>query len=323
MRNKKYKKTGSYLICLVMAWSGVVPAHTSPATIPAQITEADIQARYPNARIIHVAPENYSQLAQSLQQQGYYIANKLPADADPQTDEVTPPPYNPAVTNDCGDRNAPSAGDESLRVMVDFSSDMMRSGSNGNRDAAVVVFVIIGTVLIVVWALYVFKYIYDVAAGFTPCGKWTDISLVRSSISSSTQQHADFVGLRYMTGFRDGATEFGISAEIGQSDILLADLGQPEMKGSYWFLGPVLRWRLSHSNNPSYFQMNFLAGSTEHDAMGTIAQANLGLQFGLGENFKLGVSWGALNINLKNTQGIVSERDQYYYLYGVNMGYQF
>ncbi|MDH5573525.1 MAG: hypothetical protein OEY89_17305, partial [Gammaproteobacteria bacterium] len=64
-------------------------------------------------------------------------------------------------------------------------------------------------------------------------------------------------------------------------------------------------------------------GSTEFDAMGTIAQANLGLQFGIGDSFKLGVSWGAMNINLNNTQGIVSERDQYYYLYGVNMGYQF
>ncbi|MBI3188726.1 MAG: hypothetical protein HYZ31_12775 [Gammaproteobacteria bacterium] len=323
MNNKKYKKIICYLLCSVLAWTSVVPVNASQAEPADNINEADIRARYPHASIIHVAPENYLQLAESLRQQGYSIANKLPADAAQPTDEVTPPPYTPAATNDCGDRNQPSAGDESIRVMVDFSSDMMRSGNNGNRDAAAVVFVIIGTVLIVVWALYVFKYIYDVAAGFTPCGKWTDISLVRSAISSDTQQHADFFGLRYMTGFRDGATEFGISAEIGQSDILLADAGLPEMKGTYWFLGPVLRWRLSRSNNPSYFQMNFMAGSTEFEAMGTIAQANLGLQFGIGDGFKLGFSWGALNINLENTQGIVSERDQYYYLYGVNMGYQF
>ena len=206
--------------------------------------------------------------------------------------------------------------------MVDFGGDMMRSGGN-NRDSAAGVFVIIGTVLIVVWALYVFKYIYDVTTGFTACGKWSDFALTSSSISVATNQHARFYGLRYMTGYRDGATEFGISAELGQSDILLADLNLPEMKGIYWFIGPVLRWRISRSNNPSYFQMNFMAGSTEFDAMGTIAQANLGLQFGIGDGFKLGVSWGAMNINLKNTQGIVSERDQYYYLYGVNMGYQF
>lgn len=315
------------LLCMVLAWTSVMPVYADTPVAGAGISEADILAIYPNARIIHVEPAAYPQLAEQLRQQGYdtTVAPMQLASNDAIRNNVVSVENAPLPrTGDCNDSAAkPSPGDESIRVMVDFSSDMMKSGGNGNRDTAAVVFVIIGTVLIVVWALYVFKYIYDVSVGFTPCGKWTDIALVRSAISSSSQQHADFYGVRYMTGYRDGATEFGISAEIGQSDILLSDLGAPEMQGTYWFIGPVLRWRLSRSDNPGYFQMNFMAGSTEFSAMGTIAQANLGLQFGIGEGFKLGLSWGAMNINLKNTQGIVSERDQYYYLYGVNMGYQF
>ena len=57
--------------------------------------------------------------------------------------------------------------------------------------------------------------------------------------------------------------------------------------------------------------------------MGVIAQATLGLQFGIGDAMRLGLSWGAMNINLKNDQGIISDDEQYYYLYGLNVGYRF
>ena len=318
MYRRSVRNSIVYGMCYLLFWTSVVPARADSALQE----ETAIRASYPDATIIHVEPENYLELAESLKQQGYHIANKLPTDSDQQP-AATPQPYQPSMTNDCDDRNQSTAGEESIRVMVDFSSDMMHSGNRGNRDTAAIVFVIIGTALIVVWALYVFKYIYDVSTGFAVCGKWSDIALVHSAISSSAQQRADFYGLRYMAGFRDGATEFGISAEIGQSNILLSDLGVPLLQGTYWLIGPVLRWRLSRNNNPSYFQMNFMAGSTEFDVIGTIAQASLGLQFGIGDGFKLGVSWGAMNIDLKNTQGIISEQDDYYYLYGVNMGYQF
>ena len=232
---------------------------------------------------------------------------------------------NVPLSDDCNSRSGgvSTPGDDSLRVMVDFSSDMMKSSGSGNGDGAVIVFVIVGTVLIVVWALYVFKYLYDVATGFSPCGKWSDLVFTSSSISGYGNQRANFNGIRYMTGFRDGATEFGIAAELGYSDILLNEITTPEMKGLYWFIGPILRWRLSASKNPHYFQMNFLAGSTEHDEMGVIAQATLGLQFGIGDAMRLGLSWGAMNINLKNDQGIISDDEQYYYLYGLNVGYRF
>ena len=319
MYRRSVRNSIVYGMCYLLFCTSVVPARADSALQE----ETAIRASYPDATIIHVEPENYLELAESLKQQGYHIANKLPADANQPSAAVAASLYKPPASNDCDDRNQSTAGEESIRVMVDFSSDMMKSGGNGNRNSAAVVFVIIGTVLIVVWALYVFKYIYDVSTGFTVCGKWSDIALVHSAISSSAQQRADFYGLRYMTGFRDGATEFGISAEIGQSNILLSDFSVPLLQGTYWLIGPVLRWRLSRDKNPSYFQMNFMAGATEFDVMGTIAQASLGLQFGIGDGFKLGVSWGAMNIDLKNTQGIISEQDDYYYLYGVNMGYQF
>ena len=46
-------------------------------------------------------------------------------------------------------------------------------------------------------------------------------------------------------------------------------------------------------------------------------------RFGLGDHLHLGLSWGAMNVELNNDQGIISDRDQYHYLYGVSAGFRF
>lgn len=327
MLAKNIKKIIAYLLCFVLAWTGVVPAYASTQALGNEVDEAAILAQYPNARVIHVDLDSYPQLAEQLGRQGYTPTAttnwvQLASNETIQNNGSTTIEKPESLSNDCNSgSDAKPTADESLRVMVDFSSDMMKSGGN-NGDAAAIVFVVIGTVLIVVWALYVFKYIYDIATGFTPCGKWSDLMVTSSSITGDSHQRANFNGVRYMTGFRDGATEVGISVELGYSDIFLDEINT-ELNGRYWFIGPVLRWRLSTSRNPNHFQMNFLAGSTEIDELGVIAQATLELQFGIGDAMRLGISWGAININIERDQGFITEREQYYYLYGLSMGYQF
>jgi carbohydrate-selective porin OprB len=115
----------------------------------------------------------------------------------------------------------------------------------------------------------------------------------------------------------------GLAVEIGTADIDLQAISAQKLEGTYWMLGPVLRWRLNDSGHPHHFHMLFMAGSTEHDEVGVLGQARLGLQFAVGERLSLGVSWGVMNIDLNNDQGIASERDRYYYLYGANMAYRF
>lgn len=197
------------------------------------------------------------------------------------------------------------------------------NSSGSSSDDAAVLFVVVGTVVVIVWALYVFKYLYDISLGNTPCGRWSELAVVSSNASAGVAQHARFDGLRYSTGFREGSLDVGLGFELGQTDILLSEVGVLELEGRYWLLGPILRWRLSRGKNPSYFQMNFVAGSTEHDEVGLLAKASLGLLFGIGDSLQLGVNWGAMNINLNDNQGIISERSQYHYLYGINMGFRF
>lgn len=323
------KRIISHLLCFVMAWTTVMPAYATNPNPINNMDEAEIREKYPDAKIIHVTKEEYPKLAEKLQKQGYQTSNQQLAinKQYQRNDHVVEDMNHNRIPSrnkdDCGDGNYhpnESASDSSLQVMVDFSSDMVHS--NGDDKSAAVLFVFVGAVLLVVWTFYVFKYLYDISMGYHPC-RWSELSISSSAISSDINQHAYFNGLNYKTGIYDGATEFGLSAEIGHSDILLVESGALRLKGFYWLIGPLLRWRLSSGRNPHYFQMDFLAGSTEHSEVGVIARANLGLRFGVSETMHMTLNWGAMNINLNENEGIIDNRDQYHYLYGINVGYRF
>ena len=316
----------AYFICFSMIGMSAMPGqvYAAQSGSPVNLDESELLEKYPDAKVIRVSPEEYQTLVKDLQQRGYQQSELVPLQlAQNNAGVVRQSQADSTLADDCVTKGDESAGEESLRLMVDFTDDMMSSGNGSSGDEAAVLFVIVGTVVVVVWALYVFKYLYDVSLGNTPCGHWNELTVVSSAASTTGEQHARFNGLRYSTGFREDSLDVGIGFELGKTDILLSEVGVLELKGNYWLLGPILRWRLSPGINPSYFQMNFTAGTTEHDEVGLLAKANMGLLFGIGNSMQLGLNWGAMNINLNDNQGIISERSQYHYIYGVNMGFRF
>ncbi|MCK5639533.1 MAG: hypothetical protein KAJ19_02005 [Gammaproteobacteria bacterium] len=287
--------------------------------------EKTILQQYPNAKILRVSADKYPQLAAQLQSQGYRLGKTRLASNEaisPTTIDAQPSePSATSVSGDCGDSNQ-EVDDGSVHVMLDVSSDML--GSSGDSgDGAAVIYVIVGTVLVFVWTLYVFKYLYDVATGFAPCDPWREFTATSSRISTSRFERADFYGLKYLAGFRDGITKVGFSIELGEADIFLPQLINRRLQGTYWMLGPLLRWRISPGNNPHYFDMSFVGGSTNHNETGLIAKATLGMQFGLSDKMHLGVNWGAMNIDIKESQGLFNAGRKYYYQLGTNFGIRF
>lgn len=317
-------------VCVSIAATNSVPAHVyAHEQVPASvISEAGLLEKYPDARIIRVSPDEYPAFERKLRKRGYRQAETLNIqmaleDTRAEYRESAQTPANAKTANDCAGEGVDSSGEQSINVLLDITDDMMDAGQRSSGDAAAVVFIIIGTVVVIVWTLYVFKYLYDVSFGLVPCGRWHEFTAVSSSASTSGNQHARFNGLRYSTGFRDGAAYVGIGLEIGRADILLEEAGLLELKGNYFMMGPMLRWRLSRGINPAAFQLDFTAGTTEHDEIGLLAKARMSLLFGIGDNLRLGLSWGVLNINLDEDQGVITERSQYHYLYGISMGFRF
>lgn len=322
------KRVIVHLICFLVAWTSSVPAGAS-ANIDAIDESHSISmvpyALPPNARVIHVSPGEYSELETQLLEKGYRQSNQQILLAGSPRVNVAGQAHITAGGNaDNGDCNDSPARDDSGEASVNLSINIMNdlTPRDGGVEAAVV-FVIIGAVVVVVWTLYAVKFLYDVAVGAQPCGRWSELNFSVSSISRDTSQHADFSGVHFMTGYRDGGTDVGISAEAGYADILLSETGSPSLDGLYWMVGPILRWRLNRFDNPSYYEMEFSAGTSEHPEIGLLARAKAGLNFGIGNALRGGVNLGVLNINLNDNQGIITDRHRYYYLLGVEMGYRF
>lgn len=320
-----YRTSLSHLMCLIIIFSTVFPVQAESIIKPENLSQSQISQIYPDAKIIYTEAENYSDIAEELSNQGYISqAQSVPDNAGEtyQRSLIDKPELS---TEDCNKtRNHDSTTEESLDIFVNVTGDIIEHGEkSGSGDQAAIVFVVIGTVLVVVWALYVFKYLYDITTGFKPCHIWYEFNYTSSRTHSSGDQRLEFNGLRFMTGFRDRITEVGFAVELGKADIKLTEINSLELNGNYWLLGPILRWPLSENKNPGSFYMNFMAGSTEHDDINYIAKANIGLRFALAENFTFSINWGVLNIDLSDSQSLINDRDQYHYIYGINTGLLF
>jgi hypothetical protein len=321
-----FKRSLIQLLCVALAVLPIYPVHAGAPHSGGPVDVKALQALYPQATVIQVTPDQYPELARDLSRAGYRPQSDaqalMLAANEPQTQ--TYPPAQGAGSVDCNERAA-SSGGGSGNVGIDVNVFGGRhSGGRGSSDGAAAILVIIGAVVLVVWTVYALKYVADAATGATdPCSRrWNEWSLSATAINSYRPQYAHFTGMRYMTGVDHAGLNFGLSAELGHADVLLAEASALRMQGLYWMVGPLLRWGLSSGNNPSYLQMELLAGSTENKEMGVIATAKIGFNFGLTERLRLGLSYGAMNINL-HEQGIILDRSQFYTLWGVDMGYRF
>ena len=330
-------RTIASVLCLILAWTTVFPAYAASPISPPNLDEQALRLQYPHARVVHVSPEEYPALEQTLLREGYRPSTmhqvndtlRLTQNHEQQTSPLSTstqesePALEPAEVDECSERGENGGnGEDSFRTALDITNDMM-SGDSGNDEGAAVLFIIIGTVVLVIWTLYVVRFLFDVSFGMKPCGRWSELIMSSSAITSNANQHARFNGLRYITGFNDSGTDVGISAELGNSDILLTEVGSLRLQGLYWLIGPMLRWNMNPQGTPGYFTMEFVAGSTEHPEMGIIAVAKMGFNFGSADHFRWGVNFGAMNINLHANQGIISDLSQYYFLYGLEFGYRF
>lgn len=325
------------LVCVALACMPVYPVHANPLPAQEPVDAQALQARYPHATVIQVSAEDYPALQNNLRRLGYQpqagtaplllAANEPPSPAPPPAPAPQPAPQE-GSTVDCDARAAQSGGGGNVGVNVNIFSGGhpggRGSGGRGSNDGAAIILVIVGAVVLVVWTVYAIKYVADTASGrVDPCGRrWSEWAVSTTSIDSDRSQYANFFGLRYLTGVDHGGMTFGLSAELGQADVQLTEASALRLRGLYWMLGPLLRWDMSGGSNPSYFQMELVAGSTENPEMGVIAAAKLGVNFGLSDRLRLGVSYGALNMNL-HEQGIIANRSRSYTVWGLDMGYRF
>jgi hypothetical protein len=330
----------TYLLLLTL------PLQTFPviaATAPTDAAEsllAEVQRRYPDARFVTVPAEQLPQLEQATAQlresspstQVYIVRNEDDLNA-------VPPPMittgGDTVRADCMDaaREVPATGPGDVVVEppvararvadapIDLTLNLARSITprHGRDEAAVVLFIVIGVVVVVALVAYSAKYFYDAYAGFGECPKWWDLTLQSAGFNDG-DANGYLTALRVSTGIQDQITRIGLTAELGR--LYLSADGAEDLDSNYWMLGPAIRWYLLPSGDSAYVSLEVLAGLGSRD-LGNVSAARAGINFPVGASMRIGFSVGALYTALERARGYLSTDSNYHYLFGIEAGARF
>ena len=312
------------LLCMLLPVQGFA-APAGQVAAPQPLTVAALQERFPEARFVAVDPARFAdaelRLRNSAQHSGIHL--QLVSNADDLTSLPGPVPAATQV-RDCMPQTGVRA-EGTADSSVDLAANVLRQAGHGSdrNDAAVVMFVLIGAVVVVALVVYSTKYFYDAYSGFSECPKWWDLTLQSAVFSGDVVSRGALAGLRLSTGVQEAATRIGLTAEFGRLSMTFRGATQ-DLSATYWMVGPALRWYEAGDNGePWYLSAELLGGSANDRQVGIVSAARLGLNFPVGASMRMGVSLGALYTALNNVEGALARYDNYYYMLGFELGTRF
>ena len=203
----------------------------------------------------------------------------------------------------------------------------------GDSDLAVVLFVLIGVFVVAALIVYAGKFIYDVA---TNAGKYTywwelgpNLSVIENDHKHGFKEDGILAGLRIATGFTDRDVQVGLTGEFGMMDFNLYyedKKGLLELEGFYGMVGPSIRFLFNKDmddSNSSFLFLEILAGTSEHGEAGVLSTARIGVNWGIKDHGRIGLHFGTLYFDLKETESIIHEEDNFRLMGGMEIGYRF
>lgn len=201
--------------------------------------------------------------------------------------------------------------------------DLPRINTGGNSDAAMVMLIVIGVIVVAVLVVYAGKYLYDVATSDKKYDYWMDMGWSYTYFSSNKSYNAGSMsGVKLATGFIDGNAKIGVGVEAGSFAFKFDGLEEStwvEFGGSYAMAGPHVRFE---NGKRAYFYLELLGGRSSHESVDTLAVGRFGINAIFGQ-VTAGVSMGALYMGLEDAEGIVQDVDNYETTTGVEIGYRF
>ena len=209
------------------------------------------------------------------------------------------------------------------------NADLSYGTQGSSSDAAKVFFLLLGFVVVAAFVVYAGKYVADIVRN-EDYKMWWEFIFNSSFMSTESRQHGNFYGAKLATGFvSSDLIQLALVGEVGNADInlVLNENSNPQVlnfSAPYWMLGGAARLHLTTKLvNASYLYLEFLGGTTNNSATGTISTARLGASFGIGDNLRLGASYGAQYIGLDEDQGYTNDNDNYWFTLGLEIGVRF
>lgn len=224
----------------------------------------------------------------------------------------------------------------SVSIRQGFKLPNINIGGGNKGDAAAVMLIVIGVVVIAALFIYAGKWLVDMINNDEDYyAYWWDIGGQFFNLDTGPGEHGNFNGIKFSGGFVPNMnTNFGLTAEIGRMDLdlLYNRNSTPQrinIEGTYWLVGPIVRWLIGGRDSDenfahnSYIYLELLGGNSDRDGIDMIGVGRIGINTGLGEHLRLGLHYGAFYLGLDEDQGFANDGDNYWNMYGLEIGYQF
>lgn len=309
----------------------LVQANNNAFEIPIELKQ-----RYPDAEFKVIALKEYQRLRHNLivnskldstqpgflllaQQQALKV-NVTGEETSPETTpaEITP---NPATEekceDDCDEQPEPSAMQKAAGATMNSLSGFIPS----SKEGLVVLLVIVGVILVAALVFYAGVYLYELASGKFELPSWWEAKINLDFVSGD-QLDGTLSGLRFKTGLSDDKSFLGLALEAGYFDFDLKYSPTSESAyGAYWLVGPSIEF--TSRNEPVSLGFEFLGGRSLHDNIGAMSLMKLGFNIRTPQSALINIHLGGLYTDLKNTSGLIDRFDEYNWIYGVELGFEF
>ena len=174
-------------------------------------------------------------------------------------------------------------------------------------------------------AIYAVVYVGSAMWGASDYSYWWDLE-IRSSALLGSAESGVLVGGKLGSGIVADDAHAGIALEGGflNMDVELENSDDiVELEGGYVMAGPAIRWADGRDGNPTYFFMELLGGTTEHEEVDLMSVARMGFNLGLGPVVRFGLNIGAMYLGLELDEGLIRKDDNFTTILGTELGIRF
>ncbi len=173
-----------------------------------------------------------------------------------------------------------------------------------STEAAIVVFILAGTVVVVSAVIYGGMLLTNVALRPEEAVVWGETS-GRAMFFSGASQQGYMAGGALALGLEDGDSDVGVVIEGGHldADVVTLDDQEVSVAGGYVMAGPVLRYWFDSSGDAPVFEAELLVGSASNYDL--ISRASFALTWSLVGPWRAGLRLGALYLDVADDDGPV------------------
>ncbi len=196
------------------------------------------------------------------------------------------------------------------------------SGGGGGREAAILIFAIVGTVVLISWVPYTAMLAYE---RFKKPENFKDYSLLNFQYNSfinfdGNNRNGDMSSLKYTfltqrlnqnknsSGFK--SKKLGLNFEIGHYSFKYSDRAKNisiPYNSNYWLIGPsIIFGAIKEKVNSTFLKFDLQAGTSFERDVNLILKFDISLNYKFRNEIFLGAGVGDTFLNGQKGQGIVS-----------------